>query len=108
LERELDELVPEGIGSVGNGNPSPVSSRANVMGQLHSGSLPDRILQKMGENPTHLYTAEELLSVAGESTMQTLRATLLRLKDKKRIERPRRGRFRLPKGYARQEDTTTT
>ena len=100
LEKELELLVPDGEST----SAPKASSRANVKGQHHRGSLSDRILEKMNDNPSHLHAAEDFLDISNGSNMQTLRSTLLRLRKSGFIERPRRGRFKLAKSAVRQPD----
>lgn len=92
LEMQLDQLLPSDHSIyklAGQASRAP-----NVKGQLHPGSLAHRLLERINAEPTRIFAAEDFDDLKNGSSMQTVRAGLLRLYNGSSIERPRRGRFR--------------
>lgn len=93
LEMQLDQLLPS------DHSPQPASTTRppNVKGQLHPGSIGFRLLERINADPTRLFSAEDFEDMQNGSSMQTVRAGLLRLVRSGAIAKPRRGRFKATK-----------
>lgn len=95
LEEQLDRLLPD------EETPQPPASTSTrtaiAKGQQQPGSLAHRLLTRINGEPSRMFAADDFSDLANGSSMQTIRAGLLRLYGGGSIERPRRGRFKATK-----------
>lgn len=108
LEAEFERLVPDGpieakdaasfVRDVG----SIVAKAGGFRKSPFGVSLPEKILGILASAPDTVFNAEELHSLLDEPKMSTLRTTLARLSNARRIERPKAGSYRAVREAASQ------
>lgn len=97
-EAELDALfeveMEKRTASVGipRQEESPTESGANSA----SLSIPQKVLRMMRAKPEHTFTAADFKSLLGETKLENIRSTLIRLAAREDIINVARGQYRLP------------
>ena len=60
---------------------------------MHADKLPARLLDRITREPARAFSADDLMDVAGDSNIQTVRSALGRLAEAGKVHKPGRGLF---------------
>jgi hypothetical protein len=100
MEQELDRLRSE------DGNApatAETASGATAGNGMQPGSMASRVIELLGTHPEQAFEAPTIAQQLGIKNVNSLRGTLRRLADTKRIDKRSRGKFR-----ARRESAAMT